>query len=527
MDLLILGVALAFGLVAQKISLPPLVGFLVAGFTLNAYGIESVPLLDSLTHIGVQLLLFSIGLKIDIKGLMSKQIWLGSSLHTLIFSIISILVFGLIFIIGEWLQIGWKQLCLIAFIMSFSSTICVVTLLEMRAELKTPHGQICLGILIMQDIFAVLFLTFSTGKIPSPWALSLLALPLAIPLLKKLLNVAGHSELLPLTGFAFALIGGALFEFVGLKADLGALIFGILLSQQSKATELAVSMAQFKDIFLIGFFLSIGFVALPTVEFGLTALLLTFILPVKAALFFVILVYFGVKRRSAFLSSLALTNFSEFGLIVAVLATNNQWLSNDWLVILAIAMSISFVTTALLNTYSHRIYEICKPWFDKLPIKSSTQNAATDINHTSDVLIVGMGRVGMGANQFFRQNGNHRIACVDADANKVASLKEQGFDIYHADAENLEFWETINLKQFKIILLALPTVSDLMESYRLLKSNHFEGEVCALAKYEDDIEKLKLAGIDAVFNLYQEAGFGLANHAINTLSHFKDEYKTT
>ena len=110
------------------------------------------------------------------------------------------------------------------------------------------------------------FVSLATDKSPSWWALSLFALPLARPILYKLLQRCGHGEMLPLVGFFFALSFGELFELVGLKAHLGAIVIGALLSGHDKAAELSKSLLSFKDVFLIGFFLSIGFTALPQIR---------------------------------------------------------------------------------------------------------------------------------------------------------------------------------------------------------------------------------------------------------------------
>ena len=114
------------------------------------------------------------------------------------------------------------------------------------------HGKIAIGILVMQDIFAVIFLAISTGKVPNMWALALIiALPLVRPLMYAVLNRSKHGELLPLFGFFFALVAGYnAFDFAGLKGDLGALIMGMMFAPHKKAGELSKSLLNLKDILL-------------------------------------------------------------------------------------------------------------------------------------------------------------------------------------------------------------------------------------------------------------------------------------
>ena len=170
--------------------------------------------------------------------------------------------------LSSYFDVSLQSQALIGFALSFSSTVCVVKMLEEASELKTRHGKIALGILIIQDIVAVVFLVASTGKMPSEWALALLGLWLIKPLLSVLLNRAGHGELLPLLGFFLALGGAELFYLVDLKGDLGALLLGILLASHEKSSELYKALMGFKDVFLIGFFLSIWFHGITYAGYG-------------------------------------------------------------------------------------------------------------------------------------------------------------------------------------------------------------------------------------------------------------------
>ena len=240
--LLFIGMAFSFGMIINLTGLPPMVGFLLAGFTLNFMGFESSDALVTLANLGVTLLLFSIGLKLNIRTLLKSEVWAGASIHI----VASILFYTVILFIIKQLGVSLFSeldiygLVLIGFALSFSSTVFAVKILEEKSEANSLYGRIAIGILIMQDIFAVLFLTISVGKVPSIWAIGLLSLPLIRPLLYKILDKAGHGELLVLYGFVLALIVGAgLFESLGMKADLGALIAGMLLAGHPSAKEMA------------------------------------------------------------------------------------------------------------------------------------------------------------------------------------------------------------------------------------------------------------------------------------------------
>ena len=240
MSAMFLAIAFVLGFAARQVGLPPLVGFLAAGFTLNGLGFESGPLLVQFADLGVTLLLFWIGLKLKIETLLKPEVWAGASFHMAV----TVVVFGLaIFALstaGVHLFAGLTLAtsALIAFALSFSSTVFAIKALEEKGEMQSLHGRVAIGILIMQDIIAVVFITVSTGKIPSVWALALFGLVLLRPLVFRIMDRCGHGELIPLFGlFAALVLGAEAFDLVGLKADLGALILGVLLAKHRRAGE--------------------------------------------------------------------------------------------------------------------------------------------------------------------------------------------------------------------------------------------------------------------------------------------------
>ena len=301
-------VSLAFllGFLARLIGLPPLVGFLATGFLLNYLGIASGEMLPKLADLGITLLLFTVGLKLNPKVLLRPQVWSVTALHiSIIIPLFGAAIFGLA-VMGVSLFSGLdlKLALMLAFTLSFSSTVFVVKTLEKKGEMKSLHGRVAIGILIMQDLAAVIFLAASTGKLPSPWALLLFLLIPLRPLFHYLLRKIGHGELLILYGMVLALGGAELFELGGVKDDLGALIMGVLISTHPKSKEMAKSMLGFKDLFLVGFFLSIGMSGQLSLEALIIGLLLVPFVFIKSALFFALMTRFKLRARTSLLATL-------------------------------------------------------------------------------------------------------------------------------------------------------------------------------------------------------------------------------
>ncbi len=516
MDFIWIFFAFISSLAAKTVQLPPSIGFLIAGFTLNFLGYQADDSITTLSNLGITLMLFTIGLKLNVKSLFKGEVWLTSSLHTVIWLILTVVIIKLfaILTISYFTEIDYLTATLIAFALSFSSTVCVIKLLEENGEMRTRHGKLAVGILVIQDIVAVTFLVFATGKTPSIWALALPLLFLTKPLINKIIDHVGHGELIPLMGFFIALGSYELFELVNVKGDLGALLIGMYISSHPKATEINKSLLSFKDLFLIGFFFSIGFSAIPTLEMLGLAILLVLIIPFKFALFFGLLTLMKIRCRTAYLSALTLSNFSEFGLIVAAISVTNGWLSNEWLVILALAVAISFIITNVLYRFAHSFFGQHKVFFHRFEREKCLEEDLFCQPKQAPIVIIGMGRVGIGAYRAISEHSNRIAWGLDADAEKVAWLSERNIKAYYGDAEDAFFWERINLSHLKLVLLALPNVKDAMSITEQLNLAGYQGKIAAIARYDDERSQLEAYGIDKVFNFYNEAGVGFADESI-------------
>ncbi|WP_438865420.1 cation:proton antiporter domain-containing protein [Neptunicella sp.] len=514
-------IALVFGVGVRLLRFPPLIGFLLAGFALNFLGYQANDTLHSVADIGITLMLFTIGLKLNVIDLLKREIWLSAISHMTIWITVFVSLIWLLGIVGGayFDVIEIKTASLLAFALSFSSTVCVVKVLEESGEMKTRHGKLAIGVLVMQDVIAVIFLVIVTGVMPSIWALALILLYWLKPLIGRLLDLAGHGELLPLTGFFLALGGYELFSLVGIKGDLGALILGMLLSKHVKAAELSKALLNFKDIFLIGFFISIGFTTLPDLKMILVSLIISLLLPLKFVLFFGLFTRLQLRGRTAYLAGQVLSNYSEFGLIVVALCVNLGLLANDWLVILALSVCFSFALTSLVYQHSHQSYNQLKHIIRRF---ERADRLREDIFHQpkdAEILVVGMGRVGKGAYEALSAVLGDKVWAMDADRERVKKQRKAGCKIMLGDAEDVDLWDNIDHSNIKLILLALPSIGDITSINQQLKNVSYQGKLAAIARYEDERQKLLNAGVDNVFNFYTEAGTGFAEESLLLMDH--------
>ncbi len=512
-----ISLAFAFGFAARQIKLPPLVGYLAAGFLLKALGLENGSLLEQFADLGITLLLFTVGLKLNLRTLIRPQVWAVSGLHMVLVIGLMCGVLYILYLLGSPTLAGLdvKKAALIAFALSFSSTVFVVKVLEEKGEMTSLHGRIAIGILIMQDIAAVVFIAFSTGKIPSMWALSLLLLIPARPILLRLLQSVGHGELLVLYGFILALGGAEVFEIVGMKGDLGALILGVMIASHPKAEEMAKTMLGFKDLFLLGFFLSIGLSGNLTMETVALGAILAPLVLFKSAAFFALLAAFKLRARTALLTTLNLSNYSEFGLIVAVISVEAGWLSADWLIILSVTLTLSFVIAALLNANSYKIYAPYRAFWQNWQSDERLDDDRVLDTGNAKIAIIGMGGIGSGAYDALSERAGADIVGIDTDPDTVDNQRHLGRNVLLGDPSDADFWDRVQVShKLELVMLALPNLSTNLAVLERLKDVSFSGQVAVTAKFPDEEEALHSAGATTVFNIYNEAGNGYASHVV-------------
>lgn len=518
MDTIVLFVGVVFGcgLAAHAIRLPPLIGFLAAGFILNAAGAPELTGLTLMADIGVTLMLFAIGLRLDLRTLADKMVWVTAGAHMLLMTVIGTGFLAALAALGVFGPEQLSVLVVLALVLSFSSTIFVVKVLQERGDEQSLYGSICIGVLIMQDIAAVVVISLSRGEAPSIYALGLFVLIPALAYATRSWHRLGHGELGSLFGIAMALAPGyALFEWLGLSGSLGALIMGLVLAPRTGSEELAHNLFTLKELLLVGFFVSVGFEGLPTLHNVVVGLLLLLLLPIQALAYWLLQWLLGLRNRTSVLASLLLSNYSEFALIVAAILVGTGALGPEWLPSLVIAVSAGFVLSAIVNPLR---VSVALAWARRLPSrpveKLHSQDRPIGIGDANAV-VLGMGRVGRASYRQLAQEHHYSVLGVDHDAQRVEALIAQGLNVIEGDATDDDFFTRVRRTPLvKIVVLAMPSQQANLVALRLLRDNGFAGTVVAVALYREDVEQLQHLGLDAVINLYAGAGRTLADRAV-------------
>jgi predicted Kef-type K+ transport protein len=471
-------------------------------------------------NLGVTLLLFTIGLKLDVRSLLRPVIWAGTTLHMLI--VVALFGTGLYWFSLTGLTVfsglDVKTAILIGFALSFSSTVFAVKTLEEKGEYLSRYGQIAIGILIMQDVFAVLFLAASTGKLPSIWALALVLLvPLRLALL-RLMNRASHSELQTLFGLALAFGSYTLFEAVDVKGDLGALVFGAMLASHPMAGDMSKKLLGFKDLLLVGFFLSIGMSGVLSASAILLALGLTVLVSAKVILYFLVFTRFRMRARTSTLSSLTLANYSEFGLIVGAIAVSSGWLTEEWLVIIALAMTMTIIAAAPINMRAASLFQSIARFARKFETETLLPEDAAVDTGDARIAVIGMGRLGTGVYDTLKREYGDVLVGIDIDTDNVARHEATGRNMILADITDDELWDRAKRGRIETAVLALHEHAENLCVISKIRRRNEQVKIFAVANHSEEVDALKEAGAYAVWSLFSEAGVGFAEEVIRYCS---------
>ena len=334
-----------------------------------------------------------------------------------------------------------------------------------------------------------------------------------------MLDRTGHGELLILFGFFLAIgVGAGAFDLVGLKPDLGALAIGLTLANHRRAPELADRLLGFKDILLIGFFLSIGLDGAPDGSALVVAAIALVLLPLKALGFVSLIPRFRLRSRTALHSSISLATFSEFGLIVVAAGVDEGLVDSEWAAVVAVAVAISFALAAPANTARYRIYARWSQRLERLEREPLQDEEQLIDPGDARIVVFGMGRVGTGAyDEFVRREGEVVLGVDRAEA-AVAANEGEGRRIVRGDALDSDFWERVCLNlHIDLVVMAMNDHKANLEAVRRVKQFLPDVSVAAAATYPDQVTELREAGVDIARNLLSEAGQGLADDACDLL----------
>jgi hypothetical protein len=366
----------------------------------------------------------------------------------------------------------------------------------------------------MEDIILIGILAFAGLKAPSPWALTLLLIPLLRPFAIKLIRSIKNEELILLYGILVALGGAALFEFVGLGGELGAFCFGVIHSDEEKADEMADKLWSLREAFLIGFFLKIGLTGTPGWQDLAFAAVVLLVLPIRVAVFFGILSLFRLRARTAFLTATSLASFSEFALITGTVAISAGLLPESLLITLATIVALSFLVGAPINSKANGLYNRLQPFLLRFESNRSRSDAEPSTIGVSNYLVVGMGRTGTAAYDYLAAKGE-KVVGFDTDPEVLERQRERKRRVVYGDANSKNLWENLDIARLRGVVVSMREETAKLHIIESLRNRGFKGNISAMIESKEQGVQLANAGVSTMCSPLIQAGVELAEKIVS------------
>jgi predicted Kef-type K+ transport protein len=438
-----------------------------------------------------------VGLDLRWKNLVRPEVIGAGTVHLVVFALLSGFA-------GWALGLSALAAGVVAVSLSTSSLVLAAKALEAHRDVRAYHGRVAIGIILLQTVIATAALGV-LGPAPSPWAASLLALPLARQPLHVLLDRIDTDELTLFFGLAVAVAGYLLAVQLGVSGELGALAAGALLAGHTRTEELASTLSPLKDTFLAAFFLGVGLIGFPSVT-GLAVVGgLLLLLTIKTALFFGVLVGFRLKARTAFMAALPLTTYSGFTLILGSAAVDAGALPESALTVLALATAGSYLLNALIATRTPALWRRLDHWLTPFERSGRHPDAQPQTLGHAQFLVIGMDRIGTAAYDYL----GHQMQCVaglDDDPRRISHHRQEGRRVLYADARDQALWEEMDFGALQAVILTLSDQTAKLEAIAALREAGFEGAISALTADPDDREALLNAGANAAYLSIEQTG---------------------
>jgi Kef-type K+ transport system membrane component KefB len=467
--ILVLAVVLAAGVLALK--QPPLIGYIITGLLVGSGIINLVhspQTIELFSKLGITVLLFIVGLHLTpgaIKEIGRKAVLLG--IGQMFFSTSSVML--VFWVLGYSLFVSF----FLGLLLSFSSTIVVLKLLSDKNDEHSLYGRLSVGLLLVQDIFAVLALflipaLFSNGTATELFlrmaflflrGVTLLFLLWLVGkyILPPLFSFVAYSqELLFLLAIAWGVGLASIFYIYGFSLEAGALVAGVLLSTTEFAPEIAARSRSLRDFFLVLFFVLLG----SMVDLGaivgllpLALLLLFLVIIVKPLIIVFLLNLLGFKRRVAFLVGIGMSQISEFSLILAKAGADYHYLSRSEFSLVTLIGAISITVSTYLILYAERLYPLFSPVLSLILPRSNRKPKTEEAE--VEAILFGYHRVGHQFVDSFKRKG-WKFLVVDFDPQAIARLQKRDIPHCYGDAQDVEFLAELGLRKVKFILSTIP-----------------------------------------------------------------------
>jgi len=534
----LLVLAAAVGFVGLMLRQPLIVSFIAVGIFAGPSFLDiaqSDAQIDLLAELGIAVLLFLVGLKLDFNlvrtlGPVALVTGLGQVLFTTAFG----------FLISLALGLDPRTALYVAIALTFSSTIIIVKLLSDKREIDALHGRIALGFLIVQDIVVVVaMISLSAigvgdaaegdGAIGDVlrvlgYGIAMLAFVVAFirfianPLVERLSRAP---ELLVSFAIGWAALLAAVGHYLGFGKELGGLLAGFSLASTPFREAIAARLASLRDFLLLFFFIALGAsldLSVLGASVGPAIVLSLFVLIGNPLIVLAIMGAMGYRKRTGFLAGLTVAQISEFSLIFMAMGVSIGHVSEEALGLVTLVGLVTIAASTYMITFSHELYRVFEPVlgaFERKGTHAEPENAAA-ADRPHDVILFGLGQYGLGIAHALRDDGK-RVLGIDFSPEAVRYARAQGFDTMFGDGTDPEFLAHLPLKSADWLVLAVPehhtglTHRDARQALlRAVEDLDYTGKIAVAAHQASTAGVLAVGRADLVLMPYRDAAYAAA-----------------
>lgn len=505
---LILALAAGLAIFTKRLGLPLLVSYVAIGAVLSALHIikpGQLEFLAILPEIGLALLLFLVGMELDLAEFKS----VGKKIVFVTLAQV-FLTTGIIYLVTNNV--------ILAVAVSFSSTILVVKLLIEEKELQTLHGKLSVGILLIEDLLAVVLLMLMTVfwggqntlgsadlflvliKGAFLIALAIFAGKRLLPAVFKL--TADSTELLFLTAIAWCLVFVSISLLLSFSLPIGAFLAGVSLAQSVYRVQISGKIKPLRDFFIMIFFLDLG-TGLSISGLGaniwLGVFFIIYAVIVKPVIFYFLFTLAKFRAHPAFQTGVYISSISEFSLIVFVAGMKLGLVDKALLSPLIFATVLSFVLSSMLVTHRMRLYHIfgrLLKKFEREGIKSVRELTETELS--GHAVLIGCHRSGEIVLRKLQKMFGEKLMVLDFNPDVISVLKERGVPCLYGDITDPEILENLKLAEAKLVVSTVRDISDNLILLDALKKAKAKAKVVITAQDAKEELLLKEKGADIV-----------------------------
>lgn len=503
--------AAALGLLAKAFKQPVVLAYLVTGALIAYFGFFNLAdkeVFGIFSDLGIMFLLFLIGLEINYTSLrLVGKTSLIVGLAQVVFT--AAIGFGL----SYWMHFSLIASAYIAMALTFSSTVIVVKLLSDKREMNSLYGKISIGVLLIQDVIAVMLLVMLAGVEQGGtivwWNLVLTILKGAVlfavmlwlgrKILPALLDkIARSQELLFLTSLAWLFLVAAAASKIGFSIEIAGLLAGLALANSSEHFEIANKMRPLRDFFILIFFVILGSSIVFSNFAGLTLPIIVFSLFVLIGNPLIVLIILGVmghRKRTSFLAGVTIAQISEFSLVLAALGVRLGHISENVLAVITAVGIITITLSTYLIMYADKIFAKVSGALSIFERKNIKEIELFEEGIRRPIVLVGCHRTG---ESIAVNLPKEKLLIVDLDPDVVRRFRARGFAVLFGDMDDDEVFESAHVESSKLLISTSPEFESNMNLLRKIDHHAYELKVVVRAESESDAKALYTAGADYV-----------------------------